>query len=62
MPRIEGWGYPLNTRKAHYFVDGISLCKRWMYLGTDLEQDNNYTPDKCKDCIRILEEIRRSKE
>lgn len=27
----EGWAWPDSATKAHYFVDGQSLCKRWKY-------------------------------
>lgn len=30
----HGW----DVIKCHYMVDGRSLCKKWMYLGTDYEQ------------------------
>lgn len=54
---IEGWWWPMNGRKAHYMVEGQSLCRKWGCLGTPrLEQgppeaDN---PDHCAQCKRRL--------
>lgn len=31
--RRKGWGKPANSRKAHYFVDGNSLCGAWTFKG-----------------------------
>ena len=28
--REEGWGNLDNASNAHYFKNGISLCRRWM--------------------------------
>lgn len=49
----EGWGFLVNSRKAHYFRDGRSLCRRWMCFSlSDLEQDDKKSPDDCKACRR----------
>lgn len=29
----EGWGKPYLARKAHYFINGQSICNRWLYTG-----------------------------
>jgi len=65
MSSKEGWGWPFNSRKAHYFVpeepqDKIkrSLCGQWLY-GGQLEQGNDESPDNCKECIRRLEKRRK---
>ena len=50
----EGWGWPLLIRKAHYFRDGTSLCRKWMYMGK-LENDVKKSPDDCKQCQRKRE-------
>ncbi len=49
----EGWGFPAKSRKAHYFVDGISLCGKWMFFG-ELEQGNDNSPDNCATCKKKL--------
>jgi len=54
----EGWGWPSNSRKAHYFVDGRSLCRRWAALWTLDEQDQPQSMgaqpgrDDCTTCWR----------
>jgi hypothetical protein len=30
---LEGWGYLVNVRHAHYFREAKSLCRRWLALG-----------------------------
>jgi len=49
----EGWGWPNNSRKAHYFVGGRSLCNRWMYFG-ELDQGNDESSHNCVSCKRKL--------
>lgn len=49
----EGWGFAINWRKAHYIVDGRSLCGKWLYFGT-LEQGKDKSPDNCLACVRRL--------
>ncbi len=60
MNEKEGWGFPLNSRKAHYFVDSRSLCGKWMFFG-NLEQGNDESPDNCTACKKALHK-RRAKE
>ncbi|NLF16898.1 MAG: hypothetical protein GX595_06520 [Lentisphaerae bacterium] len=49
----KGWGWPLNARAAHYFVNGRSLCGRWGYTGPI--EDTNHTSDiNCATCRRKL--------
>lgn len=58
MKEKEGWGFPINSKKAYYFVNGMALCNKWMYLG-ELEQGNNDSPDNCSVCRKKLERRRR---
>jgi hypothetical protein len=56
---IEGWKQLLNARKAHYFVDGRSLCNRWMFLGTVTSYDSQTLGEApqhsdCKGCWRAV--------
>jgi len=51
---IEGWGWPGLSRKAHYFVNSISLCCHWAYTGP-LEQGKDNSPDNCAACRKKLE-------
>ncbi len=47
----EGWGWPSNARKAHYFVDNRSLCGRWLFFG-ELENFNHESSFNCLACRR----------
>jgi len=51
----QGWGWPLNSRKAHYFVDGIALCGSWMFLGSKLDDSSACSKDDCAACRRKLD-------
>ena len=46
-----GWAWPDNSRKAHYFVEGISLCRKMLFLGIT-DPGNNDSPDNCAKCQR----------
>lgn len=50
----RGWGWPMNSRKAHYFEAGRSLCGRWMFWGRDLLDDVARSPDDCAACWKAL--------
>jgi hypothetical protein len=43
-----GWAWPFNSRKAHYYVDGKSLCGKWTLFGGQTELGNDESPDNCK--------------
>ena len=49
----EGWGRQKKWKKAHYFVDGVSLCeKTGSYQGQYLQDVDDEL--KCIDCQRKL--------
>lgn len=52
----QGWGFPLNSRKAHYFKAGsaTSICRKWLYFG-DRQDDKHASPDNCVECKRRRE-------
>ena len=53
-PSKQGWGRPLNSKKAHYFYEGRSLCMRWMFFGAvELGMDDH--TDNCMACRKKLE-------
>ena len=56
----EGWGWPLNSRKAHYFVKGRSLCGKWMFFGRLQTEgdDGSETSNDCKGCLKKLRKRR----
>lgn len=50
----QGWGYISNSRKWHYYVNGRSLCRKFMKLSSaDLEQGNDDSSDNCAECRRL---------
>lgn len=49
----EGWAFPGNARKAHYFREMMSLCGKWGFYNGPLEPDNGKaSPDDCVACRR----------
>ena len=48
----QGWGFPDNSRRAHYFLEGqsISLCGRWVWFGErfDDKHDHHLNCAACK--------------
>lgn len=50
----KGWGWPTNSKKAHYFFDGHSLCGKWFFLGAVDDDAAGATkgPDNCAACQR----------
>lgn len=56
----EGWTWVYGSRKWHYFIEGMSLCRKWALLGNpSLEQGNDDSPDNCTACRKILEKRRK---
>lgn len=53
----QGWGFPTQSRRAHWFSAGRSLCGKWGYLG-DLTKSQGVSekpgPDDCTECHRRL--------
>lgn len=49
----EGWGFPVNSRVHHYFVDKQSLCGKWFY-GGEVFREHDDDPDNCAECKRRL--------
>lgn len=57
----NGWGWPESSRKAHYFVDGRSLCGKWLFSGLPVKnQSDPSSPDDCKVCREKLAQRRAS--
>jgi hypothetical protein len=58
----DGWGWPLNSRKAHYFVDSRSLCRNWMFFGSNRTQNQRMGEepgeDDCKACFRAAKKMK----
>lgn len=59
----EGWTWLANSRKWHYFVDGRSLCRRFMFFAepkSGYEQGNDDSPDNCQACLKQLNKRRKA--
>lgn len=53
--RNSGWYWPLNLRKAHYYVDGRSVCgANFTFFKGPFEQGNHESLDNCKKCKKIV--------
>lgn len=51
MAQIEGWAWPVASRKVHYFRNGRSLCCKWGFGGmVQSNQGNERCPDDCAEC------------
>ena len=50
----QGWGWPMLSRKPHWFVNGTSICGKWMFTGEI--QSGSPTPgkDDCRACVKKL--------
>ena len=51
----EGWAFPGRSKKAHYFVNATSLCRKWGFYFGPLEEGNDKSPDNCAACMKKLE-------
>ncbi|MDH1340142.1 hypothetical protein N5O83_04740 [Ectopseudomonas oleovorans] len=49
----EGWGKPYLARKAHYFINGQSICNRWLYTGAVVNR-LLVSSFGCSACKRLL--------
>lgn len=52
----QGWGWPVNSLKSHYFHEARSLCLRWGYVGL-LETRETPPPDACRECEKRLAKL-----
>ena len=49
----RGWTHPPLARKAHYFEDGRSLCRKWDVIGRFRTTDPGLW-NQCKTCANEL--------
>ena len=63
--RKEGWWMPGQSRRFHYFVDGMALCHGWMFPNyNDMSPDTGNEkkgPDDCAACFKKLVKLRASR-
>jgi len=63
--RRDGWCWPGDARKAHFFVAGRSLCGRWAFFGDALLTQGMKDvpgPDDCLTCFKKAKAASVSKE
>lgn len=51
----DGWGFPGNSRKCHYFRGLTSLCGKWGFYMGQREPDEGKSKDDCAACRRALD-------
>ena len=58
----QGWGWPLNSRKAHYFKaeSKTSICRKWMFFG-ERHDTNHESRDNCRECMKRREKEQETK-
>lgn len=51
----EGWGWPGNARKAHFFAEGQTrcLCGKWGFYFGPRGNTRHDSPDNCAECNRL---------
>lgn len=62
MSEIDGWGWPLLSPRAHYFVSGLSLCEQWGFTGEPCYRQEfapRPGPDDCVECHRLMLESKK---
>ena len=59
LAKESGWGWPLNSRKSHYFEKGISLCGKWMFFDDAVQNQLGSSKDDCVACSRKVEAKRK---
>ena len=60
----EGWMWPPQSRKVHYFKNKRSLCGKFgAFFGEELDPDyGKDTPDDCAICRRKVHAMRETGE
>ena len=52
----EGWGVIRpGDRRAHYYRNGMSLCRRIGFYGGSLDPDAFKSKDDCAACRKLLD-------
>ena len=56
----EGWVSLSNSRKFHYVIDKMTLCKKFLYMGNTFEGvwTGNATTDDCAACVKNLQKMK----
>ena len=54
LEKVEGWAFVANSRKAHYMVGSMALCRKYGFYFGPLEPAGKPSPDDCVQCSRLL--------
>lgn len=60
--RDEGWAWPPNCRKAHYFINNRSLCGKWSFFGRKMLDNGKDSSNDCKACSRKIKKLREARK
>jgi hypothetical protein len=52
----QGWAWPFNSQKAHYFVNARSLCGRWGFFG-EIDMSDQGPGNKRSDCAACMKKL-----
>lgn len=52
-----GWGFPIGSRLAHFFIGGTSLCGALENYRGPKDKDMAHTPDDCARCRKMIATI-----
>ena len=51
--KVSGWLKTDNAKKRHYYMNGISLCRKWMLIDNrELSQEDHTDAPNCAICER----------
>ena len=56
----EGWAWLHNSNREHYFVEGRSLCRKWLCLCSDFA--TTLGQPECKACRKALDKREAKRE
>jgi len=60
--RTKGWTFPYKSKKAHYFIERQSLCKKYKINEYDemglLPSTALYQQECCKKCLKKLQPLK----
>lgn len=49
---MQGWKFLISAIKAHYFIEGRSMCGSWLTFGNEFEDKEPNINDMCKNCMK----------
>ena len=55
----SGWTWIYNSKVDHYFINGKSLCGKWMLFCACYEETTN---NPCKKCLAKLKKLKKKEQ